>query len=54
MVDTIGSISYFILTLKTEIMLTDPTFQELLMALATFVIGWFLKRPQDIIKKHRD
>lgn len=54
MVDTIGSVSYWLFTIKTEIMLTDPTFQELLMALATFVIGWFLKRPQDIIKKHRD
>jgi hypothetical protein len=54
MVDTIGHISYWLFTIKTEIMLTDPTFQELLMALATFVIGWFLKRPQDIIKKNRD
>lgn len=53
MVDSLDGVSYWIFTLKTEIMLTDPTFQELLMALATFVIGWFLKRPQDIIKKDR-
>jgi hypothetical protein len=54
MVDTIGGISYLILSFKTEIMIQDPTFQELLMALATFIVGWLLKRPQDIIKKDRE
>ena len=45
----IGSYLYF----KTEVMLQDPTFQELLMALATFILGWFLKRPQEMLKKNK-
>lgn len=32
-------------------MLQDPTFQDLIMALATFIIGWLLKRPQEMLKK---
>lgn len=51
MVDTLGGISYFVFTLKTEMMIQDPTFQELIMALATFLVGWFLKSPKDLFKK---
>jgi hypothetical protein len=32
-------------------MLQDPEFQQILMALLSFVIGWFFKRPQDLLKK---
>jgi len=52
MVDTIsvvGSYLYF----KTEVMLQDPTFQDLLMSIATFIIGWFLKRPSEMLKKEK-
>lgn len=54
MVDSIVGVSYWIFTAKTQIVIQDPTFQELLMALATFIVGWLLKRPQDIIKKDRE
>lgn len=43
----LGSHAYF----KIEVMLQDPTFQDLIMALATFIIGWLLKRPQEMLKK---
>ena len=45
----VGGISFFYF--KTEVMLQDPTFQDLIMALATFIIGWLLKRPQEMLKK---
>ena len=48
--DTIGvGVSFF--NLKMEIMLQDPTFQDLLMSLLTFILGWFLKRPTEMFKK---
>jgi hypothetical protein len=51
MVDSIGSVGYFIFYFKAEVMLNDPEFQNILMALLSFVIGWFFKRPQDLMKK---
>lgn len=51
MVDSIGSAGYFIFYFKTEVMLNDPEFQKIMMALLSFVIGWFFKRPQDLMKK---
>jgi hypothetical protein len=50
-VDTITGGSYWIFHLETQIMLQDPEFQQLMMALLSFVIGWFFKRPQDLMKK---
>jgi hypothetical protein len=51
MVDTIVGGSYWIFSFKTEVMLQDPEFQQILMALLSFVLGWFFKRPQDLLKK---
>ena len=51
MVDVIGSGGYFIFYFKTEVMFNDPEFQKIMMALLSFVIGWFFKRPQDLMKK---
>ena len=50
MVDTISVVGSFIY-FKTEVMLQDPEFQQILMALLSFVLGWFFKRPQDLLKK---
>lgn len=45
----VSGISFF--HIKAEMMLQDPTFQDLLMSLLTFILGWFLKRPTEMFKK---